>query len=333
MVHMNTGDLEAEPLKAWRRFVHLAPFSIALLLAIAGCPPSAPPVESAKPAAPSGAAPTGSAAVTTAPVNSASAAPSAGPAPERERPPRTGIAGSTRGTIACGSARCTPPGEVCTWDEPSFAWVCRAAAQVTPDYGVARYACDDGFDCPDGETCCQPFDYPSRGTTTCVRRAEVSSTCSAEICMQGGAKCPGRSTCTAQSPAEEGACAFEKGPATCEGKKLCPGDKPICIMNKSKKLECTTMGSDAFNAVPSTHRWQCTRNEDCHGGESCSYAFGEVDHDLETYCANYSPPFAGTQVCDPTGPSPCGKDAECLKTYQCSRNPDGPKWMGAWGMK
>jgi hypothetical protein len=328
--------MKADDRNASRSIGYLAPFSIVLLLAVAGCPPPAPPVESAKPVALSGPAPTVSTAVTAAPVTSMSAAPSAqdaGPAPERQRPQRTGIAGSTRGTIACGSARCTPPGEVCTWDEPSFAWACRAAGQVKPDYGVARYACDDGFDCPDGESCCQPFDYPTLGTTACVRRAKVSSTCSAEICMQGGAKCPAGSTCTAQSPAEEGACEFEKGPATCEGKKQCPKDEPICIMNKDKKLECAKTASDAFNAVPSTQRWQCTRDEDCHGGESCSYAFGEVDHDFGTYCANYSPAYAGTQLCDPTGPSPCGKDAECLKTYHCVQNPDGPKWMGAWRMK
>jgi hypothetical protein len=43
--------------------------------------------------------------------------------------------------------------------------------------------------------------------------------------------------------------------------------------------------------------------------------------------------FMGTLLCDPTGPSPCGKDAECLKTYQCAPRENGPKWMGGWGMK
>lgn len=300
----------------------------------AGCSPAAPPVESVKAGATVEVGPSASGAETAGPVASGSAAPSGtgGPAAERERPPRTGVAGSTRGTIACGNVRCTPPAEVCTWDEPSFAWTCRAADKVTADYGVMRYACDDGLDCPDGETCCVPFDYSSRGTTACVPRAEVSYTCSLEMCMEGGAKCPPGGKCNA-SGGDEGMCVFEKGPATCAGKKPCPADKPICIMKDDKSLECVKDGSDAFNAVPSTRRWQCTRAEDCHGGESCSYVFGEIEHDVETFCANYSPAFGGTLLCDPTGPSLCGKDAECLKSYQCTPNPGGPKWMGTWGTK
>jgi hypothetical protein len=325
--------IPAESIANVRPFKSLWAFFLVALTAVAGCPRTTTTVESVKPAASTGLATIGSAGISASPKTDASNGQEAEPAPTREKPLRTSAAGSTRGTIACGSARCTPPTEVCTWDEPSFDWVCRAASQVTPDFEVIRYACDDGFDCPDGETCCNPFDRGTFGTTACVRRAEVSSRCFAEICGHGGAKCPPGSTCTAKSPTDEGFCEFEKGPATCEGKKQCPKDKPICILNKDKKLECTTLRSDAFNAVPSTQRWQCTRAQDCHGGESCSYAFGEIEHDFDTYCANYSPAYGGSELCDPTGPSPCGKDAECLKAYECTPDPNRPKWMGVWGRK
>jgi hypothetical protein len=309
-------------------------FAGLFLAGTAGCPPQMPPAGTAGPGTVAVVAPSA------APTTSASAsaedagAPDAAQEPEpRERPPRAGTPGSTRGTVACGKVRCNAPAETCVWDEPSFAWTCKKVDHSKDQPGdEIGFACDDGTDCPDGQTCCRLFELGSFDHASCVKRGEVVGRCSAEICLQGGAKCPSGMTCTSPSTAEEGACDAPNGPATCAGKKRCPADKPICVMG-AKGLACAAQGSSEFNAAPSDKRWECMRQEDCHGGEACSYVFGEIDHDIETFCSMYSMAYMGSMLCDPTGPSPCGKDADCLKMMACTHEEGAPAWMGVFHSK
>jgi hypothetical protein len=59
-----------------------------------------------------------------------------------------------------------------------------AARQSYDDIGLH---CDDGLDCPLGQTCCRAFGYRKR---VCVARADVLPSCAAEICFKDSARCP-----------------------------------------------------------------------------------------------------------------------------------------------
>jgi hypothetical protein len=118
------------------------------------------------------------------------------------------------------------------------------------------------------------------------------------------------------------------GPATCEGRKKCPVDAPICIEDAGK-LRCVAADTPAYMAAELHKRWQCTRQDDCHAGDTCSYTYGEFHpaNALGTYCARLPNGLEGTLVCDPSGPSLCGHGGTC--GFHCVPHA-GPPWMGAW---
>lgn len=252
----------------------------------------------------------------------ASAAPSAAPAPAASAsayvaPPRDGAPGSTRGTISCGSARCKAPAQACVFTEAGE-WTCVDATSVT-ETGMR---CDDGLDCPRGETCCVRWDQYSP-SSACVARADVSQSCRAELCEPDGAKCPAGTTCEA-APAHGGTCEAPKGPATCTGGKRCAKDKPICALTKGGPA-CVAVGTPEHAAVPGESRFTCTKQSDCHGDEACSYVFGEIEHDVGTFCSRYSPAYMGSLVCDPSDKTMCGPGKGCV--CEPGGRPELP-WLG-----
>ena len=305
------------PLRAWPLLL--------LALSLIGCSPRPPRGEGGDrlPAL---------AAAQSPPSASVAAAPNApdGGAP-RDRPSRTGAPGSTRGTVACGAARCNAPAEVCVWDEKGFAWACvkPAATAAGESADLQGFACDDGTDCPAGETCCQRWIDVGTPGSVCVRRAEDGA-CSAELCLPGGARCPPGRTCTSQSPDEPGDCEAPRGPATCAGRRRCPAEAPVCVEHQGK-LACAAPGSAIWKEARA--RWQCTLPSDCNAGDTCFFAFGDDGHEMRTYCGRYTPSYRGTMACDPRGPSPCGKDAACRAAYTCTRDSDDPPWLGGWIFK
>jgi hypothetical protein len=311
-----------------RRHVGQALGASAVIAALANCasPASAPPAT--RPSAPEATLPRAAApsppvaSDDTAPptANSTSAPDPKSPAPAAPRPAREGAPGSTRGTVSCGTTRCTAPGQACFADEEANAWLCRDADPVDPEAamhytgGDPGTRCDDGFDCPDGQTCCVVWGY---GVQACVKRSDVSSYCSREVCVQGGARCPPGRTCNATSP-YEGACEPPEGPATCAMSRRCPKDAPICILT-DHGARCVADGSPEHDAVPAHRRYHCTHQRDCHAGEVCQYVFGEIEHETATYCGPYRPQYRGSVVCDPSKPPPCGGDPECEALNKCNK--------------
>jgi hypothetical protein len=189
-------------------------------------------------------------------------------------------------------------------------------------------ACDDGTDCPAGETCCDRWEDAGEERQLCVKRADVNHLCRAEICVEGGARCPPGTTCVARASFYgDGACEAPKGPATCAGKKRCPAARPICA-STDKGLACVAEGSPEYAAIPGDRRFQCTLQRDCNAGEQCSFSFGEVDHQVRTFCSKYSMPYMGSLACEPGSNDFCGKDPECHTQWACNRLDDGPPWLG-----
>jgi len=242
-----------------------------------------------------------------------------------EPPPRTGAPGSTRGTISCGKTRCAAPGELCTWNESAFAWRCLPAPGADAGAPADSFACDDGTDCPAGETCCQRF--ANMGGSACVRRDDVSSTCQRELCLRDGARCPPGRTCTSTGGDEPGDCKAPSGPATCGGRTRCPPSAPVCV-SREGKLACAARGSPAWKAA--TARYECTLQSDCNAGDTCSFAFGEYEPEATSYCSRYSSGYMGTLVCDPRDPGLCGNDAACRAAKPCVGSTPELPWLGGW---
>lgn len=314
-----------------------AAFTVAAVFAFGALQPSCsepPPNARPSPRAPASPPPR-DAAPDTGPIGDDAApqtttAPPVDPTMPQPIPARLGAPGSTRGTVACGDARCPAPGQACFLDDANT-WVCRPVEPIDARDAMDTFEdlglrCDDGFDCPDGETCCTTFGAFRR---VCVKRAEVGALCLAEVCLEGGAKCPPGRVCSAQD-GQEGSCEAPDGPATCAGKRPCPAGRPICVV-ADEGPRCVAEGTPEHDAVPGSRRYRCTRQSDCHLGDTCQYVFGEIDHAFRTYCGSYARGFMGSAVCDPTVPPPCAPgDADCADLNRCHAPEPGAAlpWLG-----
>ena len=157
----------------------------------------------------------------------------------------------------------------------------------------------------------------------------MPSVCIAEICSAEGALCPPGRRCSAQGD-EEGRCEAPQGPATCSSKRRCPSDKPICVI-AGATLKCVAEGSPAYEAIPGTDRLRCTRQSDCHYGDTCQAVFGEIEHETATYCGPYHPMYMGSRLCDPADQARCApQDHNCRERHAC-KPPSSDSllpWMG-----
>lgn len=327
------------------RLSALARVSLVLLVACSSSPvgpdTSAPPPPRVEPpvgptAGDAGASPGAQPASGATTATSASAATEEPVPPAWVEPPRReGAPGSTRGTISCGTVRCTTPGEVCKLDERANAWICEpapAASARTPVGELpppSHHECDDGTDCPQGQTCCSLWQGMSGLHAACVPRPLVSQVCRAELCLEGGARCPPGRSCV------DGACDAPDGPASCAGGRRCPSSAPFCVKAAGSPggYACAAQGSAAFLAASSGDRYTCTRQSDCSAGETCAYVFGEVEHEVATVCTDYQFGYMGSLLCETDRPGFCGSDQECLATMACTASPEAPPWVGVWGAK
>jgi hypothetical protein len=245
--------------------------------------------------------------------------PSSPPPPEIG--PRRGAPGSTRGTIACGESRCVAGKESCIANAVAGKWICVPSSDPLQDGG---YRCDDGTDCPQGETCCMSF----ASASTLVACTTRNRDCPAEMCEEGGARCPAGQTC------RDGLCRVASR-ASC-GKQVCSLEKPLCIWGKDAKCgdgadaeRIETAKADG-GAADDTGIYASTKRTDCRTQMCCTGALGPD----RTFCANQCD-LANNQIV-------CDRDTDCasVNAAYCSgascakcRKPEAerssglPPWM------
>ncbi len=159
----------------------------------------------------------------------------------------------TRGTVACGNARCFAQREACVEEETGPR--CVSDAAVTGSSEPPRKWCDDDSDCESGTSCCVAPDVVT-GTTGCMPPDTVDlEPCTMQACVVGdGAPCPAGQACEAgycrRSPRER---------ATCSGGARCPAASPVCHWDKGKGT-CGIVGTPGL---------QCTKKSDCGKEMSC----------------------------------------------------------------
>jgi hypothetical protein len=112
-----------------------------------------------------------------------------------ERPPRNAAPGSTKGTIACGTVRCTL-GQACIWEADTTRiggndesrWRCvplgTSQAEVERVFQADHYLCDDSSDCGPRGACCFGFATGSENAS-CTPREGPRSECRNELCVEG----------------------------------------------------------------------------------------------------------------------------------------------------
>lgn len=115
--------------------------------------------------------------------------------------------------------------------------------------------------------------------------------------------------------------------ATCAGRKPCPAESPVCIVEASGP-SCVAAGSPRFLAVPKSDRWACTLQSDCPGDQGC---FAPWADDAQTRSACGSPEVLqgapGSAFCDPA--DVCKPDdPQCVPCK--SAGVKGLPWVGTY---
>lgn len=252
-------------------------------------------------------APLGSALPATSAQATSDVPPPPPPAPT-ELPPREGAPGSTRGTIACGTARCDASTQVCVPNFQANVWACVAKDAPRDSY----LACDDGTDCPQGQTCCQGF-ASANTEVKCSTRSGPEADCASELCSPGGARCPAGQRC------EGGYCRVEAAASCVVGKRnvRCGKDAPFCLWGAEPRCAARDEASalaDALGSSDTTVRGvlSCTKKSDCGSMECCT---GGALGPAMTYCANACDAANTMRVCD------TNSDCLSLKPFYCAGDP------------
>jgi hypothetical protein len=220
---------------------------------------------------------------------------------------------NTRGAIACGTSDCVAGRDVCV-DGPQE-WLCVSRDQARQ--ASTLYACDDGTDCPQGETCCLSF-ASALASYACSKRRGPGSDCRVEICAEGGARCPKGQVC------QDGVCASPDRAATCGAAGRCTKDRPFCRWSE-KSVRCTTYAEFSKEESEEPRALlTCTRPSDC-GAESRCCTNGIWDG---TQCLTNCDTANNAQV--------CSADADCTKLGsesrkgKCKTDPEAtrlPPWL------
>lgn len=237
-----------------------------------------------------------------------------------EIPPRTGAPGSTKGTIACGAGRCFAPSEVCTWVPQSAAWGCLPVAEA-PEGAPVYFGCDDASDCIGDNTCCRHFGNGVDHVVCGPRDGDcVAIVCAAE----DPASCPKGQVC------KNSLCVPEKPPpATCDGKKACPVDKPICYWLDTEG-ECITEAkaaeiADKQDGQDGASLRRCTRPADCAPGFRCCET---IDNGLwKSECSLQCAPEYKIDYCETQADCPAvEEDPRTCRKARYVGQADMPPW-------
>lgn len=245
-------------------------------------------------------------------------------------PSRVAVTGSTRGVIACGDRFCTAQQQICvSGASPTDApFACLQGGAPVDDSLASTYACDDGTDCPRGETCCR---LPSSVAEAyaCVPRREVASRCGWEVCAEGGAACPQGLTCI------DGACSKNVLAECGQAGTRCPAERPLCSYSPEES-KCVTVdeGETAqaqwSSSADDVHGglYSCARDSDCGGDRKCCAA----DGGRRTFCALGCDTGNGMRVCSSIADCQeirnlCAGDATCLKAVRCAPQATAASWI------
>ena len=193
---------------------------------------------------------------------------------------------------------------------------------------VDTYACDDGTDCPRGQTCCS-LPSSTQEAFTCVARAQVGDRCWEEVCEEGGAACPKGLTCRQRGCSRE--VLAECGPE----RRRCPAERPLCAYSAQESKcvtveEAETIGA-TFNDVPldvPLGVYSCSKGSDCGPGRKCC----ATSAGRRTYCATGCDTGNGMRVCTSIADCSeiralCGRDPECSAALRCTTLEVAPKWV------
>ena len=240
--------------------------------------------------------------------------PEPAPPPQKQLEPRRSVAGSTRGAVACGKRWCNAEREKCvTVEGPDWACLPRDDDK-TPFNGL--FMCDDGTDCPYGQTCCLSF--ASAATAFVCGTRKEGQDCKLEVCEPGGARCPAGQKC------EDDVCWPEKVPGPLCGKQRCAGDTRFCAWQKGKgecvNRETASQLSEKMFEGDGLAVLRCTQNSDCGTGMKCCTGMGLGWH--ESYCS---------LNCDLVNSMKyCATDADCPTLMgtrlRCLPEPGLPPW-------
>jgi hypothetical protein len=235
---------------------------------------------------------------------------------------REGAAGSTIGTIACGTTRCRSGSEVCTMSGSS--WICVPSASKANGY----YACDDASDCKAPLTCCVSF-ASAEEIYDC---AEASADCAALPCAE-----PDGTTCPKGLRCEGGVCMADWR-ATCADSKQCPKDAPYCAWSSEPACirDSSALSSLGDEGSTVAGLYQCTKPSDCGGLHECCTSM--VYAEKATLCSHACDVANSALVCERDADckdralSWCGEDAQCRRAVRCraSNHPEShvlPPWL------
>ena len=258
------------------------------------------------------------------PAPAATVADSSGPAPsaaEGGTPNRLAVAGSTRGTVACGTSRCAVPAEICVSLAPTAGAgsTFRCVPKGRELEVEQAYACDDASDCADGQACCLGLESASL-TYACSERSGARANCALEICVEaGGTPCPSGQVCKA------GVCAPDGARATCNGGQRCPLSAPMCVWAKGA-ASCTLEPTGPSEGEPSSTdvRMSCSSKRDCGDGlRCCTNALGN-----STSCRVNCDYANNQELCEHDADCPTGGSSmlRCLPA-NFGESPRFPAWI------
>jgi hypothetical protein len=221
--------------------------------------------------------------------------------------------------------RCRAGAEQCIAEGPGFR--CAPRGETA---SAASFQCDDGTDCPRGETCCESFASAER-YYVCAKR---SGDCKVEVCAAGGAACPKGQSCQGEQ------CVSNDVRASCQGRARCPLDRPRCLWRDGSGRCATPKEADAAAEVmdgpQASGVLRCTVPRDCGGGLACCTSM--VAGPAQTHCATGCDLANSMQLCEAdddcrgVAPGLCGDLPGCAARVRCTTlepDPRHPDWLKA----
>jgi len=218
--------------------------------------------------------------------------------------PPTPLPSDTRGTIACGEARCRAGKEACILVADSL--TCVSSSSPLIDQAEYAFICDDGSDCAAGSICCAHHN----GGGYCEPRVGNAPPrdCNEELCLPDvGAPCPTGEGCQIDEGDTQGYCRMSSKRATCAPGKQCSAESGVCVWTYATKSgRCGGPIDDEALEAGRIGVFECTKPSDCTAGMRCSTS--SQNYTRGTFCSRATELGNSTYLCD--------TDAQCRSALQ-----------------